>query len=399
MNNRDIVKIDKKYSYYTTSNEKDERLLHYWKVVCDGINTLSFVQRKEWFDAYLKSEIKKNCYYCFVVMLDNDKAIAIFPMQYCHIKKFGISLNVWQILSPDELGVNDLIFNPNSLNVNYISHLIYYLNNKQTLPWDRLELKNCPQGGAVDTELLKHNTFRIMSEVAHSSDYLNCTNQGDNSVINHSAKFKRNLRRLRRKLNECGMITTCLCDDCKQLSDAFDEFMDVESSGWKGENNSALIQDLKLQSFYRQIINTFGQTNSCFIYTLKLDGQAIASQLCIVTGETYNMLKIGFDEKYKAYSPGALLIENTVNMLIDQTNINKISFVTGGGWQRKWAPETIFLSNHCICNGTLKGIICYLLDWEKSKVKTTKHYLFYKRLFQKICPKSFFLQKDKLCCK
>ena len=58
------IKMDNKYSYYVTEDYSDSRLLKYWNEAYQNIKDTSFVQKIEWFNAYLKSDLESSSYYC-----------------------------------------------------------------------------------------------------------------------------------------------------------------------------------------------------------------------------------------------------------------------------------------------------------------------------------------------
>ena len=119
--------MDDIYRYYVTEDCNDELLLKYWNEVCQNIKNLSFVQKSEWFNAYLKSDLDSSFYSCFIVFLRDGKPVAVFPLQYRITSRFGFSLKTWWILSPRELCLNDLVNSPAEQNQNIIGHLIKYL--------------------------------------------------------------------------------------------------------------------------------------------------------------------------------------------------------------------------------------------------------------------------------
>ena len=371
--------MDDIYRYYVTEDCNDEQLLKYWNEVCQNIKNISFIQKSEWFNAYLKSDLESSFYFCFVVFLRDGEPVAIVPLQYLITSRFGLSLKTWRIFWPHDLGINDLVFSPTEENQNIIVHLIKYLNSRRDLPWDLLGLQNCPQGGSVDMVISQKRPFRSVTVLHHFSKYLECESEQDNSVEKLSSKFKRNIRRLWKKLREKGEITTHLYKDSDQLGDAFNEFIEVESSGWKGDSETSLKHDKKLQSFYRAIMETHGKNGSCVIHTMKLDGRPIASQFAVISGNSYNMLKIGYDEAFKLMGPGALLLDETVRVFSSDDTINSISFVTGGSWSDKWSPEVLCVNNHYIYNGTIKGNVCCFLEKNKEYLRSLKHYISKKR--------------------
>ncbi len=368
-----------KYSYYVTENVNNTQLLRHWDTVCDDIQNLSFTQKNEWFNAHLESDIEKELYFCFVVLLCDEKAVAIFPMQYSQLSRFGLSLNAWQILSPNELNLNDLVFSSAKDAEAILAQLIKYLNTEQKRPWDILALQHCRQGGAVDAAISQNKPPRFLTLKNSRSDYLVCESTQNNSVTKLSSKFKRNIRRLKKKLQQKGELSIHMNKGEEQLAEAFEEFIELESSGWKGSQKTSLLHDKKLQSFYRSLLEKFGDSNACVIHTMKLDGRAIASQLSVITDGTYNMLKIAYDEEYKLLAPGSILIDETVSFFSNDETVNKVSFVTGGGWQQKWSPETLYVAHHSIYNGTMKGNLCYLLGKGQDYLRLINNYIKSKR--------------------
>ena len=303
----------------------DEQLLKYWNEVCQNVKDISFVQNIEWFNAYLKSDLESSFYFCFVVFLRDENPVAVVPLQYRITSRFGLSLKTWWILSPRELCLNDLVFGPTEADQNIIAHLRKYLNSRQNLPWDLLELKHCRQGGSVDMAISQNRPFRSVTILDRYSEYLICKSELDNSVVKLSSKFRRNIRRLWKKLREKGELTIHLYKDPGQLGEAFGEFLEVESSGWKGDSKTSLKHDKSLRSFYQSMVETFGKNGSCVIHTMKLDGRPIASQFVVISGDSYNMLKIGYDEEFKSMGPGALLLDETVRIFSNENTINSIS--------------------------------------------------------------------------
>jgi hypothetical protein len=322
---------------------------------------------------------KANFYFCFVVFLHDDKPLAIFPLQYLITSRFGFCLKTWRIFWPHDLGINDLIFNPDIEEKNIIVELKKYLNNRQDLPWDLLQLQDCLQDGSVDVAISQSRPSRSVTVLHHYSKYLVCKSNLDNSVERLSSKFKKNLRRLWKKLREQGEVTTHIYKDSEQLDEAFSEFIEVESSGWKGDSKTSLKYDKGLRSFYQSMLETFGKSGSCVIHTMKLDGRPIASQFAVISGKSYNMLKIGYDEEFKSIGPGALLLDETVRVFSGDDAIDSISFVTGGSWSDIWSPEVLYVNNHYIYNGTVKGNICYFIEKNKQYLRSLKNYINNKR--------------------
>ena len=78
----------------------------------------------------------------------------------------------------------------------------------------------------------------------------------------------------------------------------------LEASGWKGRERSALVMDRYRAAFARESVNKLADADRTRIFTLRLDGVAIASLVAFVVGGEAFAWKMGFDERHGAASPG-----------------------------------------------------------------------------------------------
>ena len=114
-----------------------------------------------------------------------------------------------------------------------------------------------------------------------------------------------------------GRVSFRTTRDPESLSRSFEQFLEVEASGWKGASGTAtaILLDTKLQAFYRQLMETFGQDGRCEINQLQIDGRIAAAQFALIAGETLSLLKIGYDQHFVDVAPGQLLLAHTVSRL------------------------------------------------------------------------------------
>ena len=73
----------------------------------------------------------------------------------------------------------------------------------------------------MDVVISQNRAFRSATISDRYSDYLVCKSEPDNSVAKPSSKFRRNVRRLWKKLREKGELTTHLYQEHDQLGEAF----------------------------------------------------------------------------------------------------------------------------------------------------------------------------------
>jgi CelD/BcsL family acetyltransferase involved in cellulose biosynthesis len=298
-------------------------------------------------------------------------------MQYVEIRRFGLPLRAWQIFWPNDMGINDFIIATPSDYHHYLRLLMTRLNKlTATYPWDLLELENVP-GTAVIAEMIYNNPVsRCISVNHHDSKFLACGPSYEASVAGISSKFRKNNQRKRRNLEKLGRVTTAYYSTPDVLADAFEQFLDVEAANWKGRQGTALRSDTLQCRFYRSLIDEYAATGRCVIHTLNLDDKPVAAQLALISGDTFYLLKIGYDAQYHAMGPGGLLLDETIKRFSGDAQIKRISFITGAKWNDDWAPQVDKVYHHSIYNTTARGLLCWSVDKTKSGLRLIKRTLF-----------------------
>ena len=92
-----------------------------------------------------------------------------------------------------------------------------------------------------------------------------------------------------------------------------------------------------------------------------MDGKCIAAQFCILLDHTAYIVKIGYDEGYKRYAPGNLLVDLFLERSIADGSIERINLLTDAKWHRDWKPKSHNKSTLYIFNATPAGLIGFLI--------------------------------------
>lgn len=154
-----------------------------------------------------------------------------------------------------------------------------------------------------------------------------------------TAKFKGNLRRRRKKLEEKGKVTFERCSGGELLDAHLEEGFILESSGWKGEQGTAIAQDLATRGFYQELARRSAYQGELSLYFLRLDGRAVAFHYGLAVESRYYLLKPGYDESLKECSPGQLLMEEVIRDCISR-GIDEFDFLGPDMvWKRDWTDK------------------------------------------------------------
>ncbi len=136
-----------------------------------------------------------------------------------------------------------------------------------------------------------------------------------------------------------------------ELAAAFEDFLVVEDSGWKGEGGTSIRKQPKKLAYYQRLLEFYGGLGICQINILYLADTAIAAQFGVRVGQRLFLLKIGFREDFAAISPGYLILYKLIEQSAAQGQIASVSFVTGVTWIDRWHPRHIPVGIFYLPNG------------------------------------------------
>jgi CelD/BcsL family acetyltransferase involved in cellulose biosynthesis len=152
-------------------------------------------------------------------------------------------------------------------------------------------------------------------------------------------------RRKLRKLQAFGAVTfTVESPEPAQLGPLLDEAIAVEARAWKARVGGALATNARLGGFFRDFCARLAARGHLRIAVLRVDGAAVAVQLCAEQDGRLWVLKMGYDEKYAACSPGLLLTTDLIRHALERRAAGFEFLGVAEDWQRPWNPQT---RRHC----------------------------------------------------
>jgi hypothetical protein len=126
-----------------------------------------------------------------------------------------------------------------------------------------------------------------------------------------AGKHRKEMRRQERRLAELGKVEyDKLAPPPQGTSDLdrwLDEFVALESSGWKGREGTALGSRIPDATFFREMARGCHAAGRLAATALRLDGKPVVMQILLRSGSGAFAFKIGYDENYARFSPGVLL--------------------------------------------------------------------------------------------
>jgi CelD/BcsL family acetyltransferase involved in cellulose biosynthesis len=214
--------------------------------------------------------------------------------------------------------------------------------------WDMIDVANVVEGSALDrlVALAQAEGYRTARKRTSQTLYLPIDASTGASTPEKSGaqppwltgtrpKFRSHLRRAKRQLEEQGTL------ELKHYGaadpEALEKFYALESSGWKGEEGTAIKCHSSTRQFYDAVAQAAERDGYLSLDFLELNGKPIAGHFGFNLRGRYFLAKAGYDEAFRRHGPGQLL----VNEILTQTRergLHEFDFVGPATWdESRWA--------------------------------------------------------------
>lgn len=204
----------------------------------------------------------------------------------------------------------------------------------------RLEIKRISPTSQVVTVLkngITGNTCFIGTD-AHNS-YIKTV--GDFEAYKSTLKknFRMRLHRSQNKLARLPNVTVDVITDDVVSEEHLKRFMDLEASGWKGRSGIAIKSSPVNTALHKTLVHRLARQGWLEWHWLKTDGKVIAGLLMLKVSGIQRAHKIAYDEDYRAYSPGTMLLFKAIERAFSSSEINEINFLGDAKWLGNWQFE------------------------------------------------------------
>jgi len=204
------------------------------------------------------------------------------------------------------------------------------------------------------------------SQLCYDNDYAAVFDVGSESVEaftqSMSSKFKANLRNYERLMGKkIGPVVHEITVQCAgaDIDFHFNQFLDIEKSGWKGEKGTAITQMEGSNNFHYSLCKTAASHGQLRWYKLFADDHLVAMNMVIHRASDLWVVKTAYHEKYRSFSPGAIGITKLLHSAVEDVGISKVRMISNYSWLDRWHPTREVYHGARIFNRNLLGRICF----------------------------------------
>ncbi len=120
-----------------------------------------------------------------------------------------------------------------------------------------------------------------------------------------------------KRLETVGQVAFEKTDANSDFHSWAQDFVDLEASGWKGRQGTAIANRDETLRFFLDAVQRFADKGRVRFGKLSLDDCPVAMLVDFISGDLVSAFKTTFDERYAEHSPGALLEIQNIRWLFE----------------------------------------------------------------------------------
>jgi len=131
------------------------------------------------------------------------------------------------------------------------------------------------------------------------------------------SKRRKELNRLLKRLGDSGAVASVSTGEPSAIAEALDDFLDLETGGWKGRAGTAARHHPEIAAFMHRAVGALAAEGKAHVGRLCLDDRPIAATVTLRSGASAWGWKIAYNERYARFSPGVQILRDVTQRMLD----------------------------------------------------------------------------------
>ncbi|BBO68083.1 hypothetical protein DSCA_20130 [Desulfosarcina alkanivorans] len=321
----------------------------------------TYLWNKTWWEIYGKENK------LFIIMLHlNNKPVAIFPFMIAHDKYLNVTIKKIQFIGTGKSDYLSPILNIDT-NLAWLHAFNYLMDNNRL--WHVIELQRLPIGlkafEGLNNYLIERKYFHITRKDKHCQGCPTVKiNTGWKDFL-LKEKTKKTIQKIRHKyalLSKNGTISFLLVKEKKQIKQILNIIAEVENKSWKKNSETALFHSSEDYCFMLKVCSKFAEKGKLRLLGIFVENRLIVYRIGYLIKNKFFSYSTSYDPVYKKFSPGILLLKDTIQSCFDNRNIE---YNHGRGEEKfkiDWSNSLDRFYRILIFNNRLSSLLIYTID-------------------------------------
>jgi CelD/BcsL family acetyltransferase involved in cellulose biosynthesis len=320
--------------------ERVDELAGDWRALCDRDPQALPFARPEYIRSYVRA-FESRARLAIATVRYGGELLAVLP--FIEERGYLVGLPVRRLRGTAGVhsGRFDLACAPGPEGQSALSALWDFIDRKLSFDLIELPLISIPSRARSLMEIASSHGHRTGWWEGSPGPYIavdgNNDSAGEPWLRATSANFRHKIRRVRRKAEAAGPLML----SCHESNDqaALERFYELEQSGWKGKNGTAIACDPSTRLFYNEIAR-HGHAFGFRCYLLTQGDRLVSGYVGLEDQERFLGLKAAYDEGLAQFSPGHLLVAEILKKSVPR-GLKRFDFLPPAArWKHDWTSAT-----------------------------------------------------------
>lgn len=187
--------------------------------------------------------------------------------------------------------------------------------------------------------------YCVSTESYEAAPYIRTDRSWDDYEGGLRRKFRSELRRRRRRLEDEGRLTLDVSDGREGLQELLEEGFRIEGSGWKESHRTSINTNPALRRFYTEFAQWAAERGWLRLAFLRVDDRAIAFDYCFEYNKIHYLQKTGYEPSFGKFAPGVIMRHLMIERAFSAEDITTYDFLgvglgsESGAWKREWTNK------------------------------------------------------------
>lgn len=196
-------------------------------------------------------------------------------------------------------------------------------------------------------------------DVCESAPFADCAGNWDEYWKSRGKSRTEWARRERRLMEDQGARVACLTE-WHDIAPHFSALLEIEASGWKGKEGSAIVQSPQTLAFYTACAQAWAEAGALRLFVLYLQDAPIAFEMNVQTGDRLNCVKHGYLEQHAKQGPGQVLRIQVLKWAFERPDVKLFDmFGPATEAKMKWATGVEDLYTFRVFRRNLSGRLAW----------------------------------------
>jgi len=304
----------------------------------------------EWLSIWWK-HFGKNKKLLILLAEDQEKLVGIAPLMYYVDKTFGLRTRKIQLIGTPQSDYGDFILVEKKEQC--LTAFVNYILNKPYESWDCIELKDIPENS--ETPVLLQKIGKIVTvaniRVIHECPYLPVPASVSELINSLSGKFKKNLRRSQKQLEQNCKLKFIDYSSPKLCLEGMKNLFELHQKRWTACGELGVFTDQVVRDFHLNIAESFSRKGWLGLYAMLTNDEIVACLYGFKYQSKFYYYLSGMNPFYSKYGPGNLLIFFVLQKCINE-GLKEFDFLRGEEeYKTRWTSlsrknfDVVFVKN------------------------------------------------------